>query len=122
MRVLQTIPNAATNKLVQRSQQNITYELARLELALGRLPTAEQMAHTAVQLAQALVTMDLQNKFWLEQLCFAQNLLAEVQVSAGNLVPARENSRGVLPSNHATATPVSATMPRLAKTQRQSRS
>lgn len=96
IRVLQTIPNAANNKRVQRSLQNIAYELARLELALGRVPSAVEMARAAMQQSQALVTTDPQNRFWLEQLYFAQNLLAEAQAAAGDVAAARENSQAVL--------------------------
>jgi tetratricopeptide (TPR) repeat protein len=96
IRVLHTIPGAANDKRVQRLLQSVAHDQARFELALGRLPKAAEMARTAVQQAEALVATDSQNRFWLEQLYFSQNLLAEAQAAAGDLAAARANSRTVL--------------------------
>lgn len=95
-RALQRIPDAATNKRVQRQEHNIAFELARLELALGRIATALPMARSAVETARALVQADAQNKFWLEQLAFSQSLLAEAEMAAGEFPAARATSTELL--------------------------
>ncbi|MBI5771555.1 MAG: TIR domain-containing protein [Verrucomicrobia bacterium] len=95
-RALHLLPDAATNRRVQRQEQTIVFELARLDLALGRLPTALALAGAAVETAQVLVTADAQNKFWLEQLVVSQGLLTEIQMAIGDLTAARETSRTTL--------------------------
>jgi tetratricopeptide (TPR) repeat protein len=94
--VLQQLPNARTNQSVQRSLQNMTHELGGLEMTLGRIARAGELAVDAVQRAEALVATDPQNKAWLEQLCFARTLLAEVQTARGQRTEAAANMRSAL--------------------------
>ncbi len=95
-RALQRIPDAATNKRVQRQDHNIRFELARLELALGRVATALPLARHAEETARALVQADAQNKFWVEQHAFALSLLAEAELAAGQVGAARGTSAALL--------------------------
>jgi eukaryotic-like serine/threonine-protein kinase len=95
-RVLERVPNAATNQLVRRSLRVIANELARLELILGHAQAARQIAQSAVETAQALVKSDPQNKIWLEQLYLSQATLAETQFATGDRAGARDNSQLML--------------------------
>lgn len=89
---LALVPNAEKNQQVRRSLFTVTAELARLELMLGQADAAHQLALDAVQSAQALVAVDPQNKFWLEQLYVAQVRLADAQMATGDRTGARTNS------------------------------
>lgn len=94
--VLESVPDAASNQQVGRILLLIQAELARLELALGRAAAARDSALTAVEIANRLVTVDPQNKIWLEQLHQTEAILAETQLATNDRVAARENAQRTL--------------------------
>jgi tetratricopeptide (TPR) repeat protein len=96
IRILELVPNAATNQLVKRHLRVVNNDLAGLALALGRVDEARQFSLTGVQTAKALVAVDAANTSWLEQLVISQIILAETQLASNDRAGARENVQAAL--------------------------
>ncbi|MEP7101515.1 MAG: serine/threonine-protein kinase [Burkholderiales bacterium] len=91
VRVLRDLPDAKENRDVQQLLANGSYELGRLQLALGRLAPAEQSARKALEQIEALVAVDSANTEWLAHMVFARVSLVEIQVASGESDTARGN-------------------------------
>ena len=89
--VLHKLPDADKNRLVQRVLSNATYELSRLQLALGRYTLAATAARDVLQQFEALAAVDGTDTESLAHLTFARVSLAEIQLALGERSAARES-------------------------------
>ncbi len=81
--VLRAMTDSAKDKRIQQQIGNANYELGHLQLYLGSPATAEQSARAATEQAQALVSSDPANLFWLADLCIARLSLSEIEFALG---------------------------------------
>jgi serine/threonine-protein kinase len=82
-------PNANQNSGVQRLLGNASYELGRLQLALGHYAAAKQSARDGLARFEALVASDGANTEWLVLATFARASLAEIETALGERSAAR---------------------------------
>ncbi len=87
--VLRAITDSAKDRRVQQQTANASYELGRLQLYLGNPLAAEQHARVATDQADALVSSDPANLFWLADSCFDRLSLAEIEFGLGKREIAR---------------------------------
>jgi serine/threonine-protein kinase len=87
--LLSKLPDADKDRDVQRLTANGSYELGRLQLALGRHAAAARTALDAVAQCEALVGTDGTNTDWLAQMNFARLSLAEIHLALGERSAAR---------------------------------
>jgi tetratricopeptide (TPR) repeat protein len=83
IKVLQSIADSATNKLVQQQIANAKYELGHFYLNLGESWAAEPYASAAVAATDNLVALDPGNLAWLAELSFERFNLAEIALNNG---------------------------------------
>jgi hypothetical protein len=83
LEVLRDMADSAKNRRVQQQTANASYELGRLQLSLGNPQAAEQAARAATRQAEALVSSDPANLFWLADLCGHRMSLAEIEFALG---------------------------------------
>ena len=79
--VLAKTPDADRNRDVHQLLANASYELGRLQLALGHYASAEQAARDGVARFEALLATDGANTEWLVHLTFARASLAEIEIA-----------------------------------------
>jgi len=95
--VLVAATDSARDRKVQGQVQNASYELGRLQLVLGNPVAAETHARAAVERADALVSSDPANTFWLAGLCGARLSLAEIEFALGKRDLARADIEWAMP-------------------------
>ena len=88
--VLAKMPDAGTNRAVQQLLANASYELGRLQLALGHYAVARSTAQDGLARFEALAATDPANTEWLVHLTFARASLAEIEIALGERSAARE--------------------------------
>lgn len=74
-------PDADRNRGVDQLLANASYELGRLQLALGHYALAEQSARDGLARFEALAATDGANTEWLVHLTFARASLAEIEIA-----------------------------------------
>jgi hypothetical protein len=79
--VLDKVPNAGKNRDVQQLLANASYEVGRLQLALGRYASAKQSAQDGLARFEVLVAADGANTKWLVHTTFARASLAEIEIA-----------------------------------------
>jgi tetratricopeptide (TPR) repeat protein len=80
---LRKLPDITDNRRAQHLLANGSYELGRLQLALGRYAVAARTAALALDQIAALVRVDATNTQWLAQQVFARLSLAETELALG---------------------------------------
>lgn len=91
LEVLRAKTDSAKDRRVQQQAANGSYELGRLQLYLGNPQAAEQSARAATEQAEALVSADPANLFWLADSCIDRLSLAEIEFALGKRELARTN-------------------------------
>jgi tetratricopeptide (TPR) repeat protein len=91
IKVLQSIGDSATNRLVQQQIANAKYELGRLYLDLGEPVAAEPYATSAAAVTDSLVALDSGNLAWLAESSFERLSLAEIELTSGKRAAAATN-------------------------------
>jgi eukaryotic-like serine/threonine-protein kinase len=86
------LPDAATNRRVQRLLANAAYELGRLHLSHGDVQAAATSAAGAVERFAQLSAQDPANLDWLSQLAAARLAAAEVHLVLGDPASARREA------------------------------
>ena len=81
--VLRAMTDSAKDRRVQQQVANASFELGRLQLYLGNPLAGEQPARAATELAEALVSSEPANLFWLADLCGHEMSLAEIEYALG---------------------------------------
>lgn len=93
IQLLEQMPNAESNQQVKRHLRTTYYDLAYLELGIGRIGEAIGFAERSRQMGEALVAVDPENKTWLEQLYHIAVMCAELALVKGDQAGAREHWR-----------------------------
>lgn len=83
------VPDSGKNRSVHQLLANASYELGRLQLALGHYAAAKQSAQDGLARFEALFAMDVTNTDWLVHTTFARASLAEIEIALGQRGPAR---------------------------------
>ena len=89
LETLRSMTDSAKDRRIQQQIGNANYELGRLQLHLGSPRTAKPHAQAALGQAEALVSSDPANLFWLADFCIARLSLAEIQFALGERELAR---------------------------------
>jgi len=87
--VLRKMPDAGKNRRADQLLANASYELGRLQLAVGHYAAARQSAQDGLAQFEALVRTDAANTEWLVHQTFARASLAEVEIAIGERSAAR---------------------------------
>jgi tetratricopeptide (TPR) repeat protein len=91
LEVLRAMTDSAKDRRVQQQIANASHELGRLHLYLGNPLAAEQHARTATEQADALVSSDPANLFWLGDSCGNRLSLTEIEFALGKRELAHTN-------------------------------
>ena len=89
--LLRKMPDAGKNRDVQQLLANASYELGRLQLALGNYRLALRSGQEALEQFEGLVAADPANIEWLVHMTFARVRLAEIEIALGERSAARAN-------------------------------
>jgi len=89
--VLLKLPDADTNRRVQRLVAIANGEMGRLQLALGRSAAAALSAQHSLTQLEALVASDATNTEWLAQMTLARLIFAETLLARGERSVARSH-------------------------------
>ncbi len=87
--VLGKVPDAGMNSSVRRLLANASYELGRLQLALGQYAAAKHSTQDGLTRFEALLATDGSNTEWLVHTTFARASLAEIEIALGERAAAR---------------------------------